>query len=122
MSNPRNRKINGADRIKSYLIFTNDWNGYGAKPFSKKLIEKCLKFYSKIEKYNPEVFPTGRSTVQFEFRDGERYLEFEVYIDKIAMLEMDGDWVVCESDQFLENFIYRKIQEFFSNVAEACEG
>ena len=63
-----------------------DWNGYDAEPIPVDICEKADKILSKLE-YIPEIFPTGRQTIQFEYRYKDcSYLEFEIYKDHINML------------------------------------
>lgn len=66
------RKI---DRIKH---LTNNWNGYGAKPFDDEVIKKAENM-AVLLSYTPEVYPTANGTLQFEYHKSDgAYLEFEV--------------------------------------------
>jgi len=53
--------------------------------YTQKLIDRALYFYTILDK-NFKVFPTGRGSIQFEKEVDDKYLEFEVYCDKITML------------------------------------
>ena len=63
-----------------------DWNGYNAKSFQSSLIKKCRRILQTLD-YIPNIFPTGRNSIQFEYELEDRsYLEFEIYSDKITYL------------------------------------
>ena len=84
------------DNITRILDFRNlkeNWNGYDAKNFDDKTIIKAIDISRKfINCQLPEIFPTARGTVQFEWKKKNTgYLEFEVGSEYVAMLEMDGE-------------------------------
>ena len=65
-----------------------NWNGYGAKAFSQKLIEKCKGIIYDLE-VQPNIFPTGRQSVQFQYELEDRsYLEFEIFEENVSCLEV----------------------------------
>lgn len=65
-----------------------NWNAYGAKSFSVSLIETCKTLLNVLEP-QPEIFPTGRGSIQFQYEleDGS-YLEFEIFEKKVLCLEI----------------------------------
>ncbi len=66
----------------------NDWNGYGAKAFSMDLIERCKAIVHALSVV-PEVYPTGRQSIQFQYELEDRsYLEFEIFETKIIYLQV----------------------------------
>lgn len=68
---------------------TKNWNGNNADSFSKNLIKKCKIILQSLE-YEPNIFPTSRDTIQFEYEkpNGE-YLEFEIYDESIKFFKID---------------------------------
>ncbi len=63
-----------------------DWNGYGARPFSSALIDKCEKIVNELS-HQPEIYPTGRQSIQFQYQLKDKsYLEFEIFADKTMCL------------------------------------
>lgn len=63
-----------------------DWNGYGAKPFSAMLIDKCQGIVNTLT-YQPQIYPTGRQSIQFQYELKDRsYLEFEIFENKTMCL------------------------------------
>lgn len=76
------------NRLKSFLKLGQNWNDHDANPFTDELIEKAFNILTSLS-YSSEVFPTGRNSIQFEFKkDNEDYLEFEVFDDKILRFSM----------------------------------
>lgn len=61
----------------------DDWNGYGGH----KMPESVIKLAEKIVKIlyrQPEIFPTGRRSIQMQYElDDDSYLEFEIFDDRI---------------------------------------
>lgn len=87
-SNEYEKKLNNLSKIKSFSQFKMDWNGYGAKPISKTIINKANKCIEKFEK-QPKVFPTSRSTVQFEWDSlNNKYLEIELFSNFFYILKI----------------------------------
>ncbi len=63
-----------------------DWNGYGAKPFSTMLIDRCQGIVSALT-HQPQIYPTGRQSIQFQYELKDRsYLEFEIFENKTMCL------------------------------------
>ena len=58
-----------------------DWNGYGANPIPAVLIDKMKTLVWTLP-IQPEIFPTARETIQFEFDLQNRsHIEFELFQD-----------------------------------------
>jgi hypothetical protein len=102
-------------KIKEYASFKEDWNGYGAEPFSPKLLE-FSEYIIRNLKIQPEIFPTGRQSIQLEYeQDSGRYLEFEIFENSINMLYIDENG--NEEIKVLEN----KIEEINKVVSRFYE-
>ena len=75
-------------RLDEIATLQDDWNGYGAKQFSMALIEKCKNIVRNLS-IAPEVYPTGRQSIQFQYELEDRsYLEFEIFEEKSAYLQV----------------------------------
>ena len=75
-------------RLDEIAELKEDWNGYGAKAFSRELIDKCKGIINNLE-LQPKIFPTGRQSVQFQYELEDRsYLEFEIFEEKVSCLEV----------------------------------
>jgi hypothetical protein len=96
--------------ISDFRKYKLNWNGNGAMPFSEKIIRKALAKLSLFENEIPRVFPTARSSIQFEFHTSSKhYLEFEIFIDKTTYLQFTPpnhfDKGECEAnDKMMEIF------------------
>ena len=80
--------IKSFKRLKEIENLENDWNGYGAKPFSETLIDKCKRIVSSLS-VQPSIYPTGRNSIQFQYELSDRsYLEFEIFENKTMCLQV----------------------------------
>ena len=88
----KDANIRNRDKLYDYSLFENNWNLYGAKPFSTKLLNLAWNKIRELE-IQPEVFPTMCDSIQFEYeKENGDYLEFEIYEDRIEVFEIiDGD-------------------------------
>lgn len=74
----QNRLTKNIEKLNRFLTFSENWNGYGAKPFSSQVIEKAIRLIKSL-KYQPEVFPIPGGCIQFEYeKDNGSYIEFEI--------------------------------------------
>ncbi len=75
-------------RLKDIENLAFDWNGYGAKPFSSILIDKCMRIVNVLT-VQPSIYPTGRSSIQFQYELSDKsYLEFEIFENKTMCLQV----------------------------------
>ena len=71
-------------KIESFLALEKGWNGYSAEPFEKSLVEKAISLLDKLPS-QPDVFPTGRNSIQFEYHLKDKYVEIEIFKDTIKL-------------------------------------
>ena len=65
LSDTKQKNIN---TILSFKKFASNWNGNGAEPFSENIIQRAFDFINSPElKFQPNVFPTARQSIQFEY-------------------------------------------------------
>ena len=78
--------LKGLNLIEGYRLLENNWNGYDAPKIDESIISKAKEIIRNISLV-PDIFPTGRNSIQFEFekKNGD-YLEFEIYKNKISCL------------------------------------
>ena len=80
--------INSIKRLKDIENLAFDWNGYGAKPFSSALIDKCERIVSLLS-VQPSIYPTGRNSIQFQYELEDRsYLEVEIFENMTMCLQV----------------------------------
>ena len=111
------KKLNNINTVLSFKKFGSDWNGNGAEPFSENIIQKALDFInSQLLRFQPNVFPTGRQSVQLEYeKSNGNYLEIEIFDDKCsAYSEIEDKETEYESLSF--NEIIKLINEFYSRI------
>ena len=92
VQSPEKQKISkNLKKLEDFSRFNNNWNGYGADPFSEKLISSVTEIVKKL-KIQPQIFPVADDSIQLEY-DGEngRYLEFQIYENKAHYYFDDGN-------------------------------
>ena len=103
------------EKIYRLSEYKENWDGYGAPSFDKSVIERAIKFiFDKNLKIQPNVFPTGRGTIQFEFEpDENHYLEIEIFEDKYNLFSTVESEEEEQSYFDFENII-QKVNDFQS--------
>jgi hypothetical protein len=77
-------------RIFSFGQLVYNWNDNNGEPLPLIVLNRAKKLLYKLE-FQPEVFPTSRDSIQFEFSVGDdKYLELEIFDDHIiAFLQIN---------------------------------
>ena len=78
------------NRIDEMYGFKKNWNLYGANPIPKETLDLTKKILKELT-IQPEVFPTGASTIQLKYEKGSNYLEIELYGNKLKVFLIDGN-------------------------------
>lgn len=71
-------------RLDEISHYSQNWNKYGADPFDQDLIDKCKQIIDNLF-ICPMVFPTANDSIQIEYKNGEKYIEIEVFSDKYCL-------------------------------------
>lgn len=65
-------------KVKSFLNLKPNWNGYGALPIEKNIVNKVLEIFEKLPS-EVEYYPTGRNSIQLELhKNNGDYIEIEI--------------------------------------------
>ena len=82
-----------------FLKLSDNWNGYGAKPFSHILIQKVKDIIKDLE-IQLFIFPTAHCTIQLTYwEDLGCYIEFEISEnDKMHLYVENYDGKTAELD------------------------
>ena len=108
-----NIKQENIKRIEHFSSYKQNWNGYGAEPIDKIIIDRSIEFLNTIE-LQPKVFPTSRSTVQFEWHSKvEKYLEIEIFENEYSIYT---DYNGLENEYNTQNIeaCFDEIKKYFS--------
>lgn len=97
----KNRLVYNVKILEEIEKLEDNWNGYNAKPINKKVIENTKELLYKLDK-QPEIFPTGRETIQIEYKlDSDSHLEFEIFPNEIKMMHLPkGDYKNAKFTKF----------------------
>lgn len=109
--------INSIKRLRDIENLGDDWNGYGARPFSGALIDKCERIAEGLS-VQPLIYPTGRSSIQFQYELSDRsYLEFEIFENKTMCLQVPkriySDAIELEITDSEDNQIKEIVDNFY---------
>ncbi len=104
--------------LESFKTLKNNWDGYNAPEIDFYLIEKCKEIISSYTLHTqPDIFPTGRNSIQFEYEsDNGKYLEIEIYLDKLSMYYTDNETEI-ENDNISFDEANIFISKFFCNLS-----
>ena len=72
------------ETLGSYRELRAGWNGKGSTSFDGELIDSAIEFVAQLE-YQPEIFPTGRDSIQFEYHTDWGYLEVEMSLFDLSV-------------------------------------
>ncbi|MFH6603444.1 hypothetical protein ACEZ3G_08145 [Maribacter algicola] len=75
-----NKLVENLKKLENFKNLPDNWNGYGGLGFEENFLDS-IKEIIKDTSYQPEIFPTGRNSIQFEFSKGENFLEVEIFHD-----------------------------------------
>lgn len=89
-------------RLDEISDYAKGWNGYEAEPFDPKLIDKCKNIVDYLS-VPPMVFPTANDSIQFEYKNGETYLEVEIFSNRYHIFcRVNGISVNTDLDEAIE--------------------
>jgi len=101
--------LKNLQKLRTIKLLPKGWNGQGSNPFSDNLIQKIFTIVRELQ-FQPDIFPTGRNSIQLEFEIGDDYLEFEVFEEKIiALIQFDER---DEEREILEEEIFKLTENF----------
>ena len=107
--------IKSLERLNDIGNLEQDWNGYGAKPFSDTLIDKCEKIVSLLS-VQPSIYPTRRNSIQFQYELSDRsYLEFEIFEKRTMCLQVPKRIYSEAKEMELKGAEYAQIKEIVEN-------
>lgn len=88
----REKLIANKQKLNFFRNLRLNWNHYEGEPIKESVIERVEKIISDLE-YQPQIFPTGRGTIQIEkYIDEDNFVEIEIFEDEIFAYQMrDGD-------------------------------
>ena len=99
------------EKLEQFKSLGFNWNGNKAEPFSESLLENAKSVLCTL-KVQPEVFPTARKSIQFEYeKENGDYLEIEIFEDSAKFFQVIAE--VESSGKLDFSKIFSKVKEFF---------
>lgn len=105
-----------------FRLLPENWNGYGAKPLSDKLINDTIIDISRLftaiglEYANDfDVFPTPRNSIQLEVEYPDLgYLEIEIFETQMDILVEDATGSQVENDNLNLDGVIQLVRQFYN--------
>jgi hypothetical protein len=106
--------INVKEQLDKISLLKNNWDGHNTPAIPIQIISLCKDMVDKFN-HTPEIYPTYRGTIQFEFDNGDNYLELEIFKDHYESLidcngnekEESGEIDIIKINNLIEK-IFRK--------------
>lgn len=101
-------------KLRYFRTLKENWNGYDGQVIEEKTIQKIDELITHLE-YQPQIFPTGRGTLQLEgYIDDENYYEIEVLNDSANVyIVKNNEEIESESIDFEKTI--QLINEFYTH-------
>ncbi len=107
----REQLLLNKQKLESFKFLQNNWDGYNAVKIDNKIIDLVKELITKLE-YQPQIFPTGRGSIQIEkYFDDNNFYEFEIS-DTGAFIYKMTNGIEYESEVDI-NEVERIIAEFY---------
>lgn len=102
--------------IKTFKYLKYGWNGDSAKPIPESVIRNSHKILLAIKSDLPEVYPTGRESIQFEYDKDDESLEIEIFSDRFEIALFKQTNLLEEQSFSLHDS--NKINEYIAKLYE----
>lgn len=106
-------RLKNIERLDYFENLPYNWNENQAERFDKVLIDTCKAIINMLP-LQPEVFPTGVNSIQFEYeKQNGDYFEFNVFEDRIVIFKIIEDEEVEEQlDINQKNKLQKMVRDF----------
>jgi hypothetical protein len=78
------------EKLDGFTKLLYNWNGNNAEPISPTLIQLARNIISNLN-MTPDIFPTAQNSIQMEYEEEGKYLEFEVFTSHINVYYVNDD-------------------------------
>lgn len=115
------------EKLNKMAELEENWNDEGAGRFDPILISNVKHLLTKLDLFQPNIFPTNESFIQAEFYVQKNYLELILSKSRCEVYITDGENQnndIFEDYNYDEKRIISTIQKFFYNSrhGECTEG
>ena len=102
------------DELDRLAKLVKNWDGYGAPPLDKQIIEAARQFVRTLPEnlaYRPRVVPMSPGNLQFEWHHGSKVLELEFEsVPTIHFLQWDPEHGIEDEDTFPASDIGKAVE------------
>ncbi|MCB0744831.1 MAG: hypothetical protein KDC67_13065 [Ignavibacteriae bacterium] len=97
-------------KLETFKNFKQGWNGYNAEPIDENLINKIESLISNLD-YQPQIFPTGRGSIQIEkYLDENNLIEIEISENEVFA------YLVKNGTEFEKEISISEINDYISEL------
>ncbi|MFJ7646110.1 hypothetical protein ACIQ1H_01100 [Lysinibacillus sp. NPDC097279] len=102
--------------LNSFLDLPENWNDNDAECFEEGLVKKAMRIIRKLP-MQPDVFPTARNSIQFEYeKENGEYLEFEIFSKSIECFMIDADGMEKEFNVYDVVEMIQEVVDFYERT------
>lgn len=105
------------EKLNEMSELNDNWDDEGARAFDKALIENVKRLLTKLNQYQPNIFPTSESNIQAEFYIQKNYLELVLSKNKCEVYITDGNNLsndIFKDIDYNEDEIVSIVQNFYN--------
>ncbi|MFA7370590.1 MAG: hypothetical protein WCY78_01535 [Sphaerochaetaceae bacterium] len=103
--------------ILSFKNLADGWNGDQTKAIPSLVIKNASMMLQNVPKDGLKIFPTGRESIQFEYDNGEKSLEIEIFADRFEVALFDDIELIFDETQRLTEL--EKIEQYLTKLHES---
>lgn len=118
LSESQKSKLASETLVKSFIDLPQGWNGYDANPIPVDVVLRAVQLLRKLHIQPPEIFPTGRESIQFEYNRHGKSLEIEIQRDSYHILQIINEKMSPSVEQSTEAVI-NIIADFYASTGNS---
>ena len=88
--------------IMSFSQLEYGWNGDSARPIPASVIANSQQLLKELTSKLPEIYPTGRESIQFEYDKDDKSLEIEIFSNEFEITLYCNDEILEEESFKIE--------------------
>lgn len=93
------------EKLKELSTLEDNWNGYGAPPLTDRVLDNTRTVLSYLH-FDPQIFPTGRNSIQLEYGNDKDRIELEIFEDTAQYdIIKNYDYILCDEPVTIEDCV-----------------
>lgn len=93
------------EKLKELSTLGDNWNGYGAPHLTDRVLDNTRTVLSYLH-FDPQIFPTGRNSIQLEYGNDKDRIELEIFEDTAQYdIIKNYDYILCDEPVTIEDCV-----------------